>query len=527
MSSHACRSDLRALVLGLVVAGCSEFSPPEVTTEGGSTAMTAMTGPDPTTTGASAPTTTTPDATTTTGEPGDTTDASAVTTEQPPPAETTAGESTTERPQGEPPTPRCTFVAEPGLLATTCGGAAGCEVRGVWSLSCEDGSFRETVVATPGGGALFHTQAQAEATFAVQYEVFALTDAGPALLEIFVTPEAMDPAAQVLARADGQVELFVQKFSSDPVLHYVQGGGFELDGDSTPFAIREDMRYAYMATVRGDDVPALLFRRPEADGMYALFDLPEGRVEQLFVADDAVPRWFHAAGGKQWVSWQDNVDDTLVAREVGADPATPGTPLLQLPANLTSIQSAALSRFGDGSHAVVLTSGHVLANAPWTYAEDLGGVDVDCEEPTCADGCEAAPACAEAEVNTRTLALQATDTATRMWHLECGRAYTVTWQEGSFFDPFCLCDKCTCDEFEDDVVEETCELVGSSLAPDPDAPGELQRTEVWRRPLAFTEEGDLFTRQVASGSRMWLLTESEHPEPRQLLWAIDADATGP
>ena len=473
----------------------------------------------------SAPVTTT---TTSGGEPPGTTQAPTTTTVEPW-TTGTSGAPTTGPEPGPPPVQRCQLLPAPDLRELACEGAPDCRIREVQRLECDGSDFYHHLAEAPAGGAALYVQTDAMPTFGAQHEAFLLTPQGSALADIWVTDDPFYPAGNLLPRADGQIELWFQDGQGPPAVHYPPHAEIDGDGYSTPDEVREDMQWFVGTWTRPDEVPMATFTATDSGTtLHALYELPGGRVEQPLTVAEAWQIWLHDVAGVLKLSWSEydgDLDGTyLYVRDLDAPPEQPGTPLVRT-GDFSAARpvSAVLSSFGDGTHAVVLTEDpRLIANEPWTYDEPLVEIADACATPSCADGCAAAPACVQPSVMVRGIGLQNGPDSVRAWHLECPYDLTLTWQQGSYFDIFCLCDKCRCESETQMTVEKPCELVASALAPDPNAADKLLRTELWRRPLGF-ERTDLILDAVVRDGTLWLLSKSTAPTSQIAVWAVDSE----
>jgi hypothetical protein len=506
----------RLSVLGLLVAACSLFD---------SSIESATTGDSSTT---SIDTTTT-----TTVDPPDPTTTTTSTTSTSTTSDTTAVPTTGPQP-GPEPIQRCQLLEAPDLLAAACGDAPDCAITSARLMTCDGADFYHQLKPAPGGRAVLYARTEAVPTFAWQHEVFLLDGDGAAPADIWVTDSAFDPPANLLPRADGEIELFYQDGQDGPVIHYLPHAAIDAEGYSIPDTVRDDIAWFVGTELRPDDVPMAHFTRPGDTFLHALFDLPGGRVEQPLIDSsvDAWIMWLHDVGGTLKFTWVDfNSDkggDTLHVRDLLADPATPADPFMLLDDSFgPPVHDVEFSPFGDGTHAVVLTRldlgepVRLLANDPWKYDEDLTGEGGNCVKPTCAQGCGSVPPCDDTWHEARALALKTTADAVRSWHLDCPSDVTLTYKEDYYFNLLCLCDQCRCQGVPQDMVEKPCELVASELVPDPDMPATLKRTELWRRPLGV-QRTDLAVLSAVTGDAVYLLTRAQQPAPQTVLWRIDA-----
>ncbi|PCC73532.1 hypothetical protein SAMN02745121_08343 [Nannocystis exedens] len=475
--------------------------------------------------------------TTTTGEPPGTTLAPTTT------GTTTTGTTssdtgeplpTTGTPPGPAPIQRCQLVPALELHEAACAGADDCKIRGVMRLQCDGADFYHHLAAAPLGKAALYVETQAVPTFGIQHEAFLLTDEGSAFADMWVTENTFGGrSGALMPRLDGQIELWFQDGQNPPTIHYPPQAEIDPEGYSIPAAVRDDVEWFLGTRTRPDDVPMAYFTVADQD-IRALYDLPDGRVEQPLIAGaPAWSIWLHDVAGTLKMSWSQFADDLdgtyLFVRDLDAPADQPGTPLVRIgDFSAGRPLTAVLSSFGDGAHGVVMTERdlgeptRLIANEPWTYEEILGGVTVECPTPTCAGGCEAAPPCVESRAEAWGVALQNGPDVVRAWHLECPHDVSLTWQEDHYFDILCLCDKCRCEAVAGETVEKPCELVASTLAPDPDMAGTLLRTEQWRRPLGF-ERSELVVDAVVAEDTLWLLTGSTLPEPQIAIWAVDTE----
>ncbi|MCY1054845.1 hypothetical protein [Nannocystis sp. SCPEA4] len=518
-----------------IVAGCLDPFPATTTetastgdaTSGPATITSTITSGEPPGTTTSTPTTTSGD------QPPGTTTAGSTTTTSEPWTTGTSETSTTESEPGPPPVQRCQLIPAPDLRDAACDGAQQCRIREAMRFECDGADFYHHLVQATAGGAALYVQTDAVPSFAVQHEAHALTEQGSGLADIWVTDKPFSPAGNLLPRADGQIELWFQDGPDPPAIHYPPQAAIDGGGYSTPDEMRDDIQQFIGTWTRPDDVPMATFIPADSDTIHAMYELPDGRVEQPLIAADAYDIWLHDVAGALKMSWADfdaDLDGTyLYVRDLEAPPDQPGTPLVRTgDFFMGRPRDAVLSSFGDGTHGVVLTqrdTGEVprlVANEPWTYDEELGGTVVDCPTPTCAAGCAAAPQCVESRLDTWGVGLQNGPDSVRAWHLECAYELTLTWEEGSYFDLFCLCNKCRCEGQVHETVEHSCELVASTLAPDPNVPDKLLRSELWRRPLGFERE-DLVIDTVVGDDTLWLLSKSLAPTKQIVVWAVDTE----
>jgi hypothetical protein len=509
-----------ALLAALGLPGCSLFD---------SDIDSATTGVDFTTTGTTSTSTTVDPPLTTTSTTVSTTAPTTTTTT----SETTVTPTTGPEP-GPEPVQRCNLVEAPDVLAAACGDAVECKIGSVHVMECDGATFYHQLVAAPGGNAVAYARTQGVPTFGYQHEVFLLSKDGAKAADIWVAHSSFDPPANLLPRADGEIELFYQDGQDGQVLHFLPHAEIDAEGYSIPATVRDDIAWFVGTELRPDDIPMAHFTRKDDTFLHALFDLPDGRVEQPLIdaGVDAWTMWLHDIGGTlkfTWVTYdQGKGGDTLHVRDLLADPSTPGDPFMLIAdAFAPPVQDVTFSPFGDGTHAVVMTRldlgepVRLLANDPWKYDEELSGPGGACVKPTCAQGCGSVPACDDTWHEARAVALRNTADTVRAYHLDCPSDVTLTYEEDSYFDLFCLCNKCRCEGVLQNQVEKPCELVASDLAPDPNMPATLKRTELWRRSLGI-HRTDLAIAAAVSGDTVWLLTRAEQPTKQLAIWRIDA-----
>lgn len=494
-----------------------------LTVTGGCIDLVATTDTDPI-----AGTTATTDPGATTGETSTTTTTTSSPTDPTISWDETTAWPTTGTPSGPEPLRRCKLVAAPDLLAAACDGEAACRIREAQRLECEGAAFYHHLVRAPDDSAALYVQTRAEPTFGVQHEAHLLTPEGSWIADVWVTGSGFGPAGNLLPWADQHIELWHQDGQSSPVTQYLPYAAVDLEGYSIATAVRDDIAWFVGTTTRPDDVPMARFTLAAGEGLHALYDLPGGRVEQPLIVAEAWTMWLHDVAGTlrmSWADWDSQLGGMyLYVRDLEADPLLPGTPLVRVSDSIGAhVHDAVLSSFGDGNHGVVFADGpSLIANAPWTYQETLGGAAEPCPAPSCEDGCEAAPTCLEARVQAHPVALQDAPASVRAWHIECPHDVTLSWEEDSYFDLLCLCDKCRCGGVIEATVEKSCELVASALAPDPNAADQLLRTEQWRRPLGF-ERDELIVDAVVGDQTLWLMTMSSAPTPQIVVWAVDTE----
>ncbi|MCY1008645.1 hypothetical protein OV079_24390 [Nannocystis pusilla] len=446
----------------------------------------------------------------------------------------TGEQPTTGIPPGPAPIQRCQLIPALELHEAACAGAEDCEIRGVMRLECDGAAFYPHLAAAPLGDAALYVQTQAVPTFGIQHEAFLLTAQGSAFADMWVTENTFGGrSGELMPRQDGQIELWFQDGQNPPTILYPPHAEIDPEGYSVPTAVRDDIQWFLGTRTRPDDVPMAYFTVGETD-IRALYDLPGGRVEQpLIVGAEAWTIWLHEVAGALKMSWSQfsgELDGTfLFVRDLEAPADQPGAPRVRIGDFAAGRPlTAVLSSFGDGAHGVVMTERdlgeptRLVAGEPWLYEEILGGVTVECPTPTCAGGCGAAPPCVESRAEAWGVGLQNGPEVVRAWHLECPHEVSLTWQEGSYFDILCLCDKCRCEAQAGEIVEQPCELVASTLAPDPNAPDTLLRTETWRRSLGF-ERSELVVDAVVGDDTLWLLTRSTLPDAQIAVWIVDTE----
>lgn len=513
----ALRLALAALTPAL--AGCGWLTTPidETATASESAGPTSTSTTDDSadpTTGASAPETT-----------------STATTD--PTTTSTTGESETDEPPPPPPEAKCALVESADLLVAACAGQEPCPLRAARRLECDGSHLYPGLTRGPGSDAVLYVRTKPAEWDDDQHEAHRLTKGASELAELWVTDDADDGlSATLMPRADGLVELWFEPRYDEAPRHYLPGAAIDGDGRSVPAAIRDDVVAFHHAGIRPDGAAALFFRLEADDRTAALFDLPGDRIERPLVDDGPYELWMHAVADNEWVTWvgEDPLsgDDAILVRELDAPVDAPTTTLLTLDFPAPPIRSVALSPFGAGDHAVVLTDydlGDIptfLAAAPWTYEEPLSREVIECDAPTCDAGCGSAPACEAAHVSSRAIGLQEGEASVRAWHLECHYERTVTWKQDSYFNLGCLCYKCFCAEVSSNYVEHPCEIVASELAPDPDVPGALLRSELWRRPLDFDRHAVGAISAVAADDTLWMMIRDGEDPTRTVVWEIDA-----
>ena len=485
-----------------VDAGESTVTP--TSDPGSSTPTDPATSNDPSTSDPSTTTKTTSEssssAQTSEPPPDTTTDATTTTT--------TSDTSTTDEPI-PPITPRCTLASDDAALAAACAGDPDCPIREVLRLQCTDQPEPPRITRAPGDDAVLYQKAGIDDEH-TNHEAFRLTQGASGPAGLWMTESSVAARGDLLAASDGGVELF---FRGSPALHYLAGADQGPDGYSQPDAIRDDIAAVVGSATRPDDVPVVYYQASGEQGRAAIFDFPDDRTEQPILGIAGEQLAIDAVAGTLWLTWvadDQNFDQYLWSRPLAGDPDAAGSKAALISDSFgAEVGATALSPFGDGTHGVVLTIGEptegprVIAGAPWTRDEALDREPVDCVNPTCADGCEAAPPCDEQHIETVPVGLQAGPDHLRMWHLECPYESVVQWQESEAFDLFCLCFKCFCAEKTIAKTELPCALVGSLLLPDPNFAGRLRRVERWRRDLGFTRSEVTDISAAASGDTLW------------------------
>ncbi|MFY0531113.1 hypothetical protein [Nannocystis pusilla] len=136
--------------------------------------------------------------------------------------------------------------------------------------------------------------------------------------------------------------------------------------------------------MRPDDVPMLHFRRKGDERLYALYDLPGGRVEVPLLDEGFWPIWLHEVAGVLKMTWLNYA--AVHVRDLEADAADHGQSLIPFDQTVESLRSVALSQVG-GEHVVLLADAEageparLLAGEPWNYQEELPRYLVQCEPP--------------------------------------------------------------------------------------------------------------------------------------------------
>ncbi|MFZ6179622.1 hypothetical protein [Nannocystis pusilla] len=420
------------------------------------------------------------------------------------------------------PVPHCQLLDAPDRLAAACDGAPECPIASARVVQCEDPESELRLLKAPGGDALLHARTEDAENFSEQHEAHLLAPASSALAGIWRIDLTAFATFALLPRADGEAELWVA--DSFDTNHYLPRAELGYSGLSLPAEARDDIEEFVGSDVRPDDVPMFHFRRKGDERQYALYDLPGGRVEVPLLDGGFWPIWLHDVAGVLKMTWLSY--PAVRVRDLEADAADPGESLIPFDQTVESLRSVALSQLG-GEHVVLFADAEageparLLAGEPWNYEEELPRYLVQCEPPTCDEGCAAAPPCPEKRTEAIGVALRAGPSAVRTWHLECEFDYQATFEEYIFFG-------CSCDRVWNDVVEHPCELVASDLAPDPDVPDTLKRTELWRRPLGFhfkdlaSTDFQLGLSAAVWGGSLWLMTRVAVPAPLTLVWRIDA-----